>query len=138
MSALDSLIRVNRWQLDERRQQLAQLERLDERLRAELGRLEGDFGREADVARDDGEAARAWAAYAEAVGIRRKTLEASIANVVAQLVVAREALAEAFQDVKRYELAAAARQKKERAVIVRRDQVRQDEVALQIYRRRAS
>ena len=137
MRALKGLIRVHKWQLDERRQQLAQLERLDERLRNELAKLDEEATREAAVATGNPEAARAWASYAEALRTRRQTYETSLADVAAQLVLAREALAESFQEVKRYEIAAAARQKRERAVVEQRLQIQQDEIALQIYRRRA-
>jgi flagellar protein FliJ len=137
MRALKGLIRVHKWQLDERRQQLAQLERLDERLRNELAKLDEEAAREQAVAAGDAEAARAWAKYAEALRARRQTYETSLADVAAQLVLAREALAESFQEVKRYEIAAAARQKRDRAVVEQRLQIQQDEIALQIYRRRA-
>ena len=137
MRALKGLIRVHKWQLDERRQQLAQLERLEERLRNELAKLDEEAVREEAVATGDPEAARAWAKYAEALRVRRQTYETSLADVAAQLVLAREALAESFQEVKRYEIAAAARQKRERAVVEQRLQIQQDEIALQIYRRRA-
>ena len=137
MRALKGLIRVHKWQLDERRQQLAQLERLDERLRNELAKLDEEAAREEAVATGNPEAARAWAAYAEALRARRQTYENSLADVAAQLVLAREALAESFQEVKRYEIAAAARQKRERTVVEQRLQIQQDEIALQIYRRRA-
>ena len=137
MRALKGLIRVHKWQLDERRQQLAQLERLEERLRNELAKLDEEAAREEAVATGDPEAARAWAKYAEALRVRRQTYETSLADVAAQLVLAREALAESFQEVKRYEIAAAARQKRERAVVEQRLQIQQDEIALQIYRRRA-
>jgi flagellar FliJ protein len=38
-STLDSLIRLHRWQVDERRRQLAELEGLAEKLRQEMLRL---------------------------------------------------------------------------------------------------
>ena len=137
MRALKGLIRVHKWQLDERRQQLAQLERLEERLRNELAKLDEEAAREEAVAAGNPEAARAWASYAEALRARRQTYENSLADVAGQLVLAREALAESFQEVKRYEIAAAARQKRERTVVEQRLQIQQDEIALQIYRRRA-
>ena len=50
MSTLDSLIRVNRWKLDERRRQLGELERLSERLGNEAIRLEQELASEQQVA----------------------------------------------------------------------------------------
>ena len=138
MSALDSLIRLYKWQLDERRQQVAELERLEDRLKAELQKLHDEGAVEQRVASGNPEAARAWSGWSAAAAARRKTLETSIAEAQGQLEKAREALAEAFQEVKRYEIALAAREKREKIVLARKAQQRQDEIALQTYRNRRS
>ena len=67
---------------------------------------------------------------------RREKLSASISEVEGQLIVAREALAESFGEAKRYEIAAANRTKRDRLAVERRHRISQDEVALQVYRRR--
>ncbi len=135
MSTLDSLIRVNRWKLDERRRQLGELERLAERLGSELGRLEQELKSEQLVAGASLEAGYSYAGYARDLIVRREKLTASISEVQGQLIVAREALAESFGEVKRYEIAAANRQKRDRLAVERRQRIAQDEVALQVYRR---
>jgi flagellar FliJ protein len=136
MSTLDTLIRVNRWKLDERRRQLNELERLFERLGSEAVRLEEELTREQRIAGASLEAGYAYAGYARDLTARRQKLAASISEVEGQLIVAREALAESFGEVKRYEIAAANRQKRDRATVERRQRIVQDEVALQVYRRR--
>jgi flagellar protein FliJ len=136
MSTLDTLIRVNRWKLDERRRQLGELERLFERLRSEAVRLEEELLREQQVAGASTEAGYAYAGYARDLIARRQKLAASIGEVEGQLIVAREALAESFGEVKRYEIAAANRQKRDRAAGERRQRILQDEVAMQVHRRR--
>ena len=138
MSALDGLIRLYKWQLDERRQQVAELERLEDRLRSELQKLHDEVAAEQRVAAADADAARGWAGWSAATSARRKTLETSIAEAQGQLERAREALAEAFQEVKRYEIALAAREKREKITLSRKAQQRQDEIALQTYRNRRS
>jgi chromosome segregation ATPase len=138
MSALDSLIRLYKWQLDERRQQVAELERLENRLKAELQKLHDEVASEQRAAADNEEAGRAWAGWSAQAAARRKTLETSIAEAQEQMVRAREALAEAFQEVKRYEIALAAREKRDRIALSRRAQQRQDEIALQTFRNRRS
>jgi flagellar FliJ protein len=136
MSTLDTLIRVNRWKLDERRRQLGELERLFERLRSEAVRLEEELVREQQIASTSTEAGYAYAGYARDLITRRQKLAASIGEVEGQLIVAREALAESFGEVKRYEIAAANRQKRDRAAGERRQRILQDEVAMQVHRRR--
>lgn len=135
MAALDTIIRVHRWQLDERRQQLAQLERLEERLRGEQRRLDDELVAEQRTAAGSPEASFAYASYAKALGDRKAKLNDSLAGVLGQIVVAREALAESFAEVKRYEMAQATRQRRVRAGTARKQQIQQDELAMQIYRR---
>jgi flagellar FliJ protein len=136
MSTLDSLIRVNRWKLDERRRQLGELERLSERLGSEAIRLEQELAGEQKVAGSSLEGSYAYAGYARELIARREKLSASISEVEGQLIVAREALAESFGEAKRYEIAAANRTKRDRLSAERRQRISQDEVALQVYRRR--
>jgi flagellar protein FliJ len=135
MSTLESLIRINRWKLDERRRQLAELERLFERLGDESVRLEQELSSEQRAAGASLEAGYAYAGYARDLIARRQKLAASISEVEGQLMVAREALAESFGEVKRYEIAAANRQKRDRLAVERRQRTVQDELALQVYRR---
>jgi chromosome segregation ATPase len=136
VSALDSLIRVNRYKLDERRRQLAELERLAERLRGETARLEAELTQEQRVASSSFEAGQAYPAYAGDVAERRAKLAASITEVDGQILAAREALAESFREVKRYEITAASRSRRDRLAVDRRQRIAQDEVAMQIHRRR--
>jgi flagellar export protein FliJ len=138
VSALDSLIRLYKWQLDERRQQVAELERLENRLKSELQKLHDEVAAEQRAAADSAEAGRAWPGWSALATARRNTLETSIAEAQEQMVRAREALAEAFQEVKRYEIAVAAREKREKIALSRRAQQRQDEIALQTFRNRRS
>lgn len=138
MSALDSLIRLYKWQLDERRQQVAELERLEIRLKSELQKLHDEVAAEQRAAAGSTEAAQAWSGWSTVATARRKTLETSIVEAQEQMVRAREALAEAFQEVKRYEIALATREKREKISLSRRAQQRQDEIALQTFRNRRS
>lgn len=138
MSALDSLIRINRYKLDERRRQLAELERLVERLRSESLRLEQELTSEQQIAAASHEAGHAYGSYARDIIERREKLAASIADAEAQILAARDALAESFREVKRYEITAANRGIRERLAADRRQRIAQDEVASQIHRRGVS
>lgn len=89
MSAIEALVRLHRWQLDERRRQLADLDRLAHKLGSEAERLDEE---------------RTPAALE-----RRQKITQSLLSVERQIVQAREALAETYQELKRYEVAAANR-----------------------------
>ena len=135
MSALETLIRVHRWQLDERRQQLGELDRLADKLRLERRRLDEEDAAEQRAAALSHEASLAYPSYAAALRDRRAKLDASIAEVDDQILRARDALAEAFQEVKRYELAASNRAKRARDALTRKQTIEQDEIAIQMHRR---
>jgi flagellar protein FliJ len=136
MSALESLIRVNRWRLDEQRRQLAELDRLAERLREEATRLEQELSSEQKVAGASYEAGLGYPNFARELIERRHKLAASLGEVESQIIAAREALAETFGEMKRYEIAVANRSKRDRLVAARKQSIAQDEIAMQMYRRR--
>lgn len=138
MSALDSLIRLHRWQLDERRRALADLDRLADRLRQEQERLDIEQQVEQAVAAASAEAARGYGAYARRLIERRQKLAQSVADVEQQIAQAREALAEAFQEVKRYEITASNRERQQRQKTARRQQQVLDEIGIDRHARRKS
>jgi flagellar FliJ protein len=138
VSTLDSLIRLHRWQLDERRRQLADLDALAHRLRDEQSRLASEQSAEQSVASSSQEASTAYGAYARRLIERRRKLTESIDSVERQIVQARELLTEAFREVKRYEIAAASRASQHSKRVARREQTTLDEVASIADRRRRS
>jgi flagellar export protein FliJ len=138
MSALSSLVRVNRWRLDEQRRQLDELDRLAERLRGESLRLEQELTSEQQVAGASYEAGLGYPNFARDLIERRRKLADSLAEVDGRIAAAREALAETFGEVKRYEIAAANRAKRESQAASRKQAIAQDEIALQMYRRRTA
>ncbi len=136
MSSLDSLIRLHRWQLDEQRRRVAELEALAAKLRAELQRLDQDHLGEQRIVVDSPEAAYAYSGYAKAMNERRRKLSESLANTDQQAVAARVALGDAFQEVKRYETAAANRLLSQHRQLQRLQQRDMDEFAIAAYRRK--
>jgi flagellar FliJ protein len=138
MSALDSLIRLHRWQLDERKRDLATLEDLAVKLGEEHRKLELEDQREQRAAAASPEAAFAYAGYARGLIDRRRKIEQSQTEVADQIARAREALAEAFQEVKRYEIAAANRVKVEEQRDAKRQQRVLDDLGVEGFRRKTA
>lgn len=136
MSALESLIRLYRWQLDERRRHLAALEGLATNLDAEQRRLDGEEAREQATAAASPEAVPADPRYAPRLVERRRTLAQSRGEVAQQIEAARAALAEAFQEVKRHETVVASRARQQRLREERRDQRVLDDLGAEGFRRR--
>jgi flagellar protein FliJ len=138
MSAVESLVRLHRWQLDELRRQLADLDLLAQKLREEKQRLSEEQNAEQTVAAASIEAATAYGGFARHLIERRQKIEQSIASVAQQIVAAREALAASYQEVKRYEIALANRATQRRKRIERQQQRTLDELGIDGYRRRKS
>ncbi len=137
MTAIDSLIRLHRWQLDERRRQLAELETLAEKLRGEEMRLLAEQSGEQDAASSSTEAASAYGAYAAHVIEKRRKIAQSLASVEQQVALAREALSDSYREVKRYEIAAATRAAQQRKRVARLQQRALDEIGGEAHRRRS-
>jgi flagellar export protein FliJ len=135
MTPFNSLVRITRWHLDEKRQKLAELERLAERLRGDLQRLDEGIAAEEKLAEQDDMARRAYPAFLEAELDRRQRLEKSIADVEQEIEAAREEVGEAFRELKKYELA---EDNERQRVRKRRDRIEQqqsDELGAQLHRR---
>src|SRR6185437_3697964 len=81
MSTLDSLIRLHRWQVDERRRHLADLDRLRDKLALDVQALDDEERREQEIARNSPEAGYAYAGFARTLVARRQKLAQSIAEV---------------------------------------------------------
>ena len=95
MSMVENLLRLHRWQLEERRRYLSELESLAERLGADALRL--TTANDPGVERfDPARPVDANSASFERKSVeRRERLEHSLAEIKAQIVEARAALAEA-------------------------------------------
>ena len=135
MSTLDSLIRLHRWQLDEQRRRVAELEALAAKLRGDVQRLDAEQTSEQEFAGRSPEASFGYGSYASALIERRRKLHQSLVDAEKQINAAREALAEAFQEAKRYEIAAAKRVLSQRLMQERAEQNTMDELASDIRRR---
>jgi flagellar export protein FliJ len=132
----ESQIRLHKWQVDEAQRRLAELLRLEDRLREDLRRLEAEQSTEQQAAAASVEASQTYGAYVEQLIDRRHKLNRSIAEVVEQVTQAREALKDAFAELKKFELAAEAAEERTRRRRAQRDQQQQDEIGLGIFRRR--
>ncbi len=138
MSALESLIRLHRWQVNERQRHMADLEGLAAQLTEEHRRLEREDAREQAAAAASPEAAFTYAAYARQLIERRRKLALSQAEVAEQIERSRGVLAEAFQEVKRYEIMAANRTRQQQRREARRQQQVLDDLNSEAFRRRGA
>jgi len=136
MRTLETLIRVQKRQLDQLRRELAGLEQLAVDLRAQAADLEREVAAQQRLAQSSPEGAFAYPGYARAVIIRREKIAASIVDVDRRLEAMRDQVAEAFQELKRYDIVLANRRVQARQEADRREQALLDEMGLEGHRRR--
>ena len=137
MSSLHSVIRVHRWQLDEKRRALADLESLAERLSLELRRLDEDVDRERAVVGNGSASGTDFANYMKAVQMRREHLTESREQVERQIAAASKEIAESYRDLKKYEIAQSDRDRNAQLRRNRRETAILDEIAITGHTRRA-
>ena len=138
MKSRDSLIRLKRFQVDEKRRQVAQIEMMIaefERLAAELDQqilAEQQRSGIHDVTHF------AYPTFARAAMQRRDNLRTSADELKEQLQDARDGLAEAYEDLKRFELLDERDGERERVAQAAREQAALDEAASRMRSRAAS
>jgi flagellar export protein FliJ len=122
MKSRETLIRLKRFQVDEKRRKVTQIESMI----AEFERIAADLDREIKAEQDrsgiQDPAHFAYPTYAKAAMQRRENLKRSVADLKLQLDDAKAALGEAFEEMKKVELLDERDQMRERAEEEAREQ----------------
>ncbi|TVR10836.1 MAG: flagellar export protein FliJ [Salinarimonadaceae bacterium] len=130
MKSRDTLIRLKRFQVDEKRRRVAQIEMMIadfERMAAEL---------EAEITLEEKKAGItdlghfAYPTYAKAAAQRRDNLLQSAHNLKGELNEAQEELAEAYEELKKVEILEDRERNAERVAAGAREQAVMDEIGL--------
>ncbi len=136
MKDLKSLIRLQKFLLDEKRRSLQEMESLRVHFDTALARLEAEVRAETRTVETSPEMAFAFADYAASARERRLKLIDSIDESERQIERARDAVNEAFQELKKYQITQANRQRMAAQRAARLEQANLDEIGLITYRRR--
>jgi len=130
MKSRETLIRLKKFQVDEKRRKVAQIEAMI----AEFDRMAADLEREIKVEQDRAgihdPAHFAYPTYAKAAITRRENLKRSSDELRIQLEDAKLALAEAFDELKKVELLDERDQMREREAVSAAEQAELDGIAL--------
>ena len=130
MKSRDTLIRLKKFQVDERRRKVAQIEGMI----AEFERMAGDLDREIKTEQEragiNDPAHFAYPTYAKAAMQRKENLKRSADELKVQLDDAKAALGEAFEELKKVELLDERDQARERADENAREQTELDAIGL--------
>lgn len=130
MKSRETLIRLKKFQVDEKRRRVSQIEGMI----AEFDRIAGDLEREIKAEQDRAgihdPGHFAYPTYAKAAMQRRENLKRSAAELRTQLDDARAALGEAFEELKKVELLDERDQARERADEEAREQAELDAIGM--------
>ena len=135
MKGLAALIRVHRFQVEERRKKLAGLQSLRHELQDKIAGLEQALVDEGAERGDSVEAARSYSGYLRAELDRRRRMEATIAELGGEIAAAEDEVAQAFRELKSYEITLERRSQERLLRRRRREQQLLDEIGATIHRR---
>ena len=129
MKSRETLIRLKKFQVDEKRRKVAQIEAMI----AEFDRIAGELDREIKLEQDRAgihdPAHFAYPTYAKAAIGRRENLKRSADELKVQVDDARAALGEAFEELKKVEMLDERDQQREKAEANAREQTELDRIA---------
>jgi flagellar export protein FliJ len=129
MKSRETLIRLKKFQVDEKRRKVAQIETMI----AEFDRIAGELDREIKVEQDRAgihdPGHFAYPTYAKAAMTRKENLKRSTDELRTQLDDAKATLGEAFEELKKVEMLDERDQQREKAEQNAREQAELDRIA---------
>jgi len=135
MKGLSSLIRLHKWQLEEERKVLAALLSARQDLEDRAAKIRTDMASERQKASNINWLF-AYPPYADAAYKQLDRLAESVTELEGKIDAAEERVADAFKELKKYEVALERQLERERLEAERRDQILLDEIALNAHRRK--
>jgi flagellar protein FliJ len=134
---LKTLIRLSKFNVDERRRALTALQNREDQIIEEIRQGELRLKEEQRLAAEDGAGiGYLYGAYHKAWMHSRDLMHQALTAVRAEIETARDELAEAFREQKTYEVTQANREKREQEEADRKEQVFLDEVGANLHRRK--
>jgi flagellar export protein FliJ len=128
MKSRETLIRLKKFQVDEKRRKVAQIEGMIAEFERMASELDREIQAEQDRAGIHDPAHFAYPTYAKAAMQRRDNLLRSARELKAELEDARNDLADAYEELKKVELLGERDQLRERTAVAAREQAELDRI----------
>jgi flagellar export protein FliJ len=128
VKSLDTLIRLQKWQMDEKRRQLADLRQMHADMAASIDRLDREVANEAALAVSDPSLSATFNVFAQAANDRRDRLDGSLREIEGQVIAVEQDIGEAFGELKKLEITKQNRELRDRTATARRAQAALDEI----------
>lgn len=133
---LETLIRLAGSDVDEARRGLQKVLAEEDKIRADIGDLEASIAAESDLIQRQPELSGNFGIFLVRAKQRREALDAALAEVLPRVEAARDRLAEAFANQKKYEIAKQNRDAATADDEKRREGIVLDEMGLNAHRRK--
>ncbi len=136
MAELDGLIKLRRHVVDQKQKFLAELYRQAEELQAQRRNLLDTLEEERRMMQDMGvEMLSYFGPYSDAVKDRVSDIDDSLKKLDARIEVARDAVREAFSELKKIEITQERREERENAALEKKESQELDEIGIEGFRR---
>jgi len=134
---LHTLIRIRKWDVDEKQREVAAFMRREESILANQAALAEEMRAEMALASQTSPTERyTLVPYLSRCEERKKNMDALLVEVRRAIEVARDELADTFRRLKTFEVTQEAREAKEEAEEARLNQIELDEMGLTLHRRK--
>jgi flagellar FliJ protein len=130
MSWAQSLIKLSTYEVEVLQKRLGEIADRRQQAEVRLALLEAEGEAEAESARQDAEAGWYQLGYAEGLRLRKTAVQVEIDAILMEETGARDALAEAFEDQKKYEQVAENIRLRQAKEVIRRETAALDELGL--------
>jgi flagellar FliJ protein len=135
MQALDTMIRLHKFQLDDKRRKLRELRDLSQQMQASLQQLEAEVVREQSLAANNIGTQKIFNSFKKMADARKLTLLESLERLEQEVMTITDEIAEAFTELKRFEITKDENLAKSKKQKLYQENQQLDEVALQRFRR---
>ena len=138
MSVIEKLIRFHKFDLDEKRRVLRDLEEQEASVQQAIDSLDQEIQSEQSFSRGQADFAPYYGGYASRNKSQREALEGELAKAHEQVETARNIVSQAFEELKKYEITKDQQDHREYLEQERQNQIELDEVALTAHQRKGS
>ena len=132
---LEGMIRLHKWQLDEKKRQMFDLERMKDELTAKKNKLANDLKTEQKNILETNVVNINYSNYAASVMERQEVLSKSLSEIDVSILNMKDELSGAFNELKKFETVQERKLEREKIKLARREQEALDEISSQIYKR---
>lgn len=136
MKTLETLVRLAKFTVDDKRRVLAEVMAQVDAVQVRMERLETSVEHERKIAFDAPELGPTFGQFAAKAKAEREAMEQQLIALQPYVDQAREQLAEAFEEQKKYEITKERQDETERLDLDKKDQAVLDEVGLQTHRQK--